>query len=237
MSFVLFPYRDELDQGRDNSHKESDSTFYDKLFELQPVFDFIETVYKKIPKERANVGKATPRVNITVSFEDSWYDQPVKDGDEEKIDTWKFLKGKFPEPRGFNGSCIVPHSRDGKKGEFLFGIPMEFTDPKVERFLTGPPLASKGKVVVEEPYCLPGSINIGIDNKLVGVEKLIRHSIKSSLAAEFLVSELLNRNTRLLNSNNEFNWKDEVLLNNKMLYFIEKCICMTTGFLRRLILT
>ena len=44
------------------------------------------------------------------------------------------------------------------------------------------------------------------------------------------MSELLNRNTRLLNSNNEFNWKDEVLLNNKMLYFIEKCICRSTGF-------
>lgn len=109
-------------------------------------------------------------------------------------------------------------------------MPITFVDPKVERFLTGPPLANKGKVVVEEPYCLPGSVNIGADNKLVGVERLLRHSVKSSLSAEFLVSELLDRNTRLLNSDREIDWKDEVLLNNKMLYFIEKCICRATGF-------
>ena len=211
----------------DESHKESDTSFYDKLFELQPIFSFIETYYKKIPKERANVGKPTPRVNITVSFEDSWYDQPLKD---ENFDNWKSHKGKFPDPTGVNGSCIVPHKSDGKKGEFLYGIPINFVDPKVERFLTGPTLASKGKVVVEEPYSLPGSVNIGADNKLVGVERLLRHSVKSSLSAEYLVSELLDRNFMLLKSDRDINWKDEVILINKMLYFIEKCICRTTGF-------
>ena len=78
--------------------------------------------------------------------------------------------------------------------------------------MTGPPLASKGKVVVEEPYSLPGSVNIGADNKLVGVERLLRHSVKSSLSAEYLVSELLDRNFMLLKSDRDINWKDEVIL-------------------------
>ena len=225
---LICPSSDELNA--DGCDKETDANFYEKIFEIQPLFNFIKTVFKKIPKERASVGKPYPRVDITVTFEDSWYDQPLKDGEEGNFDNWKSHKGKFPDPTGVNGSCIVPHGKDGKKGEFLYGIPVHFVDPKVERFLTGPPLASRGKVSVEEPYCLPGSVNIGVDNKLVGVERLLRHSVKSSLSAEFLVSELIDRNSRLLMSDMDIDWRDELLLNNKMLYLVEKCICRTTGF-------
>ena len=230
---LICTYSGDLDAdggGVEGGDTETDASFYDKLFELQPLFNFIETYYKKIPKERASLGKPTPRVNITVSFEDSWYDQPLKDGEEDNLDNWKSHKGKFPDPTGINGSCIVPHDKEGKKGEFLYGVPTHFVDPKVERFLTGPLLATRGKVSVEEPYCLPGSVNIGDNNKLIGVERLLRHSLKSSLSAEFLVSELIDRNMRLLASNRDIDWKEEIVLNNKMLYFIEKCICRTTGF-------
>ena len=115
----------------EGGEKEPDASFYDKLFELQPLFSFIETFYKKIPKERASLGKPTPRVNITVSFEDSWYDQPLKNGEDNNFDNWKSHRGKFPDPTGVNGSCIVPHDKDGKKGEFLYGIPINFVGPTV----------------------------------------------------------------------------------------------------------
>lgn len=127
--WVLFcPSRDDF--GPDVSHKECDASFYDKLFELQPIFSFIETFYKKIPKERANVGKPTPRVHITVSFEDSWYSQPLKDGEEGNFDNWKSHKGKFPDPTGVNGSCIVPHKSDGKKEYFFIWHAYHFCRPQ-----------------------------------------------------------------------------------------------------------
>ena len=82
----------------DGCDKETDANIYEKIFEIQPLFNFVKTVFKKIPKERASVGKPYPRVDITVTFEDSWYDQPLKDGEGEILIIGNLVRVNFLIP-------------------------------------------------------------------------------------------------------------------------------------------
>ena len=220
----LSSFRRTFGEEEDLDHQGVPSGFKEKLSELQQIFPCVEIVTKQIPKDRMNSGRAKPIITIQVSFSHSWHQVPEKEG-EEGISNWIENKSRFPSPQLYYSKFILPNDA------LLFGVPLNIQPTKAKLFLSGPSLAKSGKVELRGPAFLPGTVNIGSDNKVVSIEHLLRHSLKEQHASEFLMGELLERiKDTLENENQVKSFKEELRWCFKMLFMIERCVVRATSF-------
>ena len=188
------------------------------------MFPCVEIITKQIPKDRINAGKAKPVVSIQVSFSHSWHQVPEKE-DGEGISNWIEKRNKFPSPLYSRGRNILPNDT------LLFGVPLNIQPTKAKLFLNGPSLAKAGKVELRGPAFLPGSINIGADNKLISIEHLLRLGLREQHASEFLMGVLLDRiKDTLENKEQVISFEEELRLCYNMLSMIERCVVRATSF-------
>ena len=220
----LSPFRHAQGEEEDLALPNLPSSLAEKLLELQSMFPCIEIITKQIPKDRLNIGKAKPVVNIQISFSHSWHQVPEKE-DGEGISNWIEKRNKFPSPLFSHGRNILPNDR------LLFGVPLNIQPIKAKLFLDGPSLAKAGKVELRGPAFLPGSVNIGAENKLINIEHMLRLGIKEQHASEFLMGVLLERIQDTLDNKEQVNsFEEELRLCYKMLTMIERCVVRATSF-------
>ena len=91
-------------------------------------------------------------------IEDTWHEQPMVEGSDNKKSNWKFRAGKDHFPKiGVNGATnAVPKDISGGKAKDMLpvGVKISFAkeNNEYEKFLEGPSLVSKGEVYIHGPF-------------------------------------------------------------------------------------
>ena len=185
--------------------------------EMLADFDFANIKCIITESERdGTVGSSKPIIHINPDFSETWLKKPSIKG-EDLDNTWKSIASSFPTVSSTYGKNITP-----PKLKIHATLPKEITDPQINLFLTGKPLAEKsGNFELKGKAFKPGRVNVGKDNKLVSIERLSRYALTEYSTSDHLSQALFNRAKLVKDNRDRVNdWEAELSLMINNMYLI-----------------
>ena len=141
-------------------------------------------------------------LQATPFIEDTWHEQPRVEGSsgDGGKSNWSVRVEKDHFPRvGLSGATnAVPKDISGGKAKEMLpvGIRVSFAkkDKTYEKFLDGPPLVSKGEVLVQGPFAHgPAHVKVKVDKNTVKIEKFSRDALRDCFGVTTMLQMLSER--------------------------------------------
>ena len=141
-------------------------------------------------------------LQATPFIEDTWHEQPRVEGSsgDGGKSNWSVRVEKDHFPRvGLSGATnAVPKDISGGKAKEMLpvGIKVSFAkkDKAYEKFLDGPPLVSKGEVLVQGPFAHgPAHVKVKVDKNTVKIEKFSRDALRDCFGVTTMLQMLSER--------------------------------------------
>ena len=141
-------------------------------------------------------------LQATPFIEDTWHEQPGVEGSSEdgQKSNWNIRveKDQFPKIGFYGATNAVPKDISGGKAKEMLpvGIKVNFAkeDRAYEKFLDGPPLVSKGEVLVQGPFAHgPAHVKVKVDKNIVKIEKFSRDALRDCFGVTNMLQMMAER--------------------------------------------